>query len=198
MIAFLLSWCPSLQLLELLESLLNIWRSAPTQFKTSNLRYSLLPGKRKYEIEDWAKLLDFQGTFKSSWTSPQWPPWGWKKVPYSWVLIDTIGRYSVDILVKYQSTRHRVSVNMSVYISRPSVGRHVSMSTDMLHVFKRGVNLSDESIPKPPIFPQSYPRYLTGVLLWVSCENSHFSLLLAIAWRCFVRRNFCDSATKIP
>ena len=48
----------------------------------------------------------------------------------------------------------------------------------------------------PPISPQAYPRHLTRVLLWVACENSHFSLLLAAAWRCFARTNFCDSATK--
>ena len=44
--------------------------------------------KRKKGIEDWAKfhvimyriILEFQGIIKYGWTSPQWPPWGQKKV----------------------------------------------------------------------------------------------------------------------
>ena len=44
--------------------------------------------KRKKGIEDWAKfhvimyriILEFQSIIKYGWTSPQWPPWGQKKV----------------------------------------------------------------------------------------------------------------------
>ena len=71
----------------MLEPLINTWRSATIQFKT-NLCSSLLPEKEKKGIEDWAKfhvimyriILEFQGIIKYGWTSPQWPPWGQKKV----------------------------------------------------------------------------------------------------------------------
>ena len=53
----------------LLEPLMNTWRSAPTLFKT-NLCSSLQPEKEK----------GIPGIFKYGWTSPQWPPWGKKKV----------------------------------------------------------------------------------------------------------------------
>ena len=44
--------------------------------------------KEKKGIEDWAKfheimyriILELQGIIKYGWTSPQWPPWGQKKV----------------------------------------------------------------------------------------------------------------------
>ena len=71
----------------MLEPLINTWRSATIQFKT-NLCSSPLPEKEKKGIEDWAKfhvimyriILEFQGIIKYGWTSPQWPPWGQKKV----------------------------------------------------------------------------------------------------------------------
>ena len=71
----------------MLEPLINTWRSATILFKT-NLCSSLLPEKEKKGIEDWAKfhvimyriILEFQGIIKHGWTSPQWPPWGQKKV----------------------------------------------------------------------------------------------------------------------
>ena len=53
-----------------------------------------------------------------------------------------------------------------------------------------------QSIPKPPTSPKAHPRHLTGVLLSIVCENRYFSSLLAAARRRFMRRNFCDWATK--
>ena len=145
-ISFLWPWCPSLQLLLYCWS--HFWTSEDLpqhcsrqifdnlfclKKKKGNWRLSKATSKL-YMI-----ILKFQGIFKYSWTSPKWSPYGQKKVVVvkRWD-ISSFGHHiaeywltlSANTLSTYQSNicQHvsHVSVDMSVYISRLSVSRHVS------------------------------------------------------------------------
>ena len=83
---------------------------------------------KKLKIEQ-----SFQGILKYSWTSPQWPPWGQKKVAFFWDLSQFghpiaeyywltlyqpihcwhIGQISVDIAAEYQLIQMYVSLHQS-------------------------------------------------------------------------------------